>query len=233
MLDESGNPQIVERAKIVPPRSQVGAITPDQRKQIISSSLIAGHYEEAIDRDSAYEKLQARAEQKAEAPGTPAAAQGGSVPEAAKPSFFSRISELGSCKFCGKPAGFLRSKHAECEQRHENGKKQITAAISEALSPSGSFDALQCRLADIAQHCYVSDNERQTLLVQAWTSAVDRFLEDRVLDESEEKRLVDLKNRFALSETDLDASGAFTKLIKAAVIRDVLSGVYRDGLKLI
>src|SRR6266700_1515038 len=38
MLDENGSPQIVERAKIVPPRSQVGAITPDQRKQIINSS---------------------------------------------------------------------------------------------------------------------------------------------------------------------------------------------------
>ena len=57
MLDENGNPQIVERAKIVPPRSQVGAITPDQRRQIIESSVIAGHYEKAIDRDSAYEKL--------------------------------------------------------------------------------------------------------------------------------------------------------------------------------
>src|SRR5262249_2102832 len=33
MLDENGSPQIVERAKIVPPRSQVGAITADQRKQ--------------------------------------------------------------------------------------------------------------------------------------------------------------------------------------------------------
>ena len=45
MLDENGSPQIVERAKVVPLRSQVGAITPDQRKQIISSSVLAGHYE--------------------------------------------------------------------------------------------------------------------------------------------------------------------------------------------
>ena len=63
MLDEDGKPGVVERAKIVPPRSQVGAITPDQRKQIISSSAIAGHYEKAVDRESAYEKLQARAGQ--------------------------------------------------------------------------------------------------------------------------------------------------------------------------
>ena len=42
MLDEGGIPTIVERAKIVPPRSQVGAITPEQRKQIISSSPHCG-----------------------------------------------------------------------------------------------------------------------------------------------------------------------------------------------
>jgi len=65
MLDEEGRPTVVDRAKIVPPRSQVGAITPDQRKQIIQSSNIAGHYEKSVDRESAYEKLQARARDKA------------------------------------------------------------------------------------------------------------------------------------------------------------------------
>jgi hypothetical protein len=69
MLDENGSPQIVERAKIVPPRSQVGAITAGQRKEIIASSIIAGHYEKAIDRESAYEILQARAGEKAQTAG--------------------------------------------------------------------------------------------------------------------------------------------------------------------
>ena len=77
MLDEKGSPQVVERAKIVPPRSQVGAITPEQRKQTIGSSAVAGHYEKAIDRESAYEKLQARASGKVEAAGTPPTAAGG------------------------------------------------------------------------------------------------------------------------------------------------------------
>jgi uncharacterized protein len=71
MLDENGSPQIVERAKIVPPRSQVGAITADQRKEMIASSIIAGHYEKAIDRESAYEILQARAGEKAQTAGAP------------------------------------------------------------------------------------------------------------------------------------------------------------------
>jgi uncharacterized protein len=71
MLAENGTPQIVERTKIVPPRSQVGAITPEQRKQIISSSVLFGHYENAIDRESAYEKLQARAGEKTQTAGAP------------------------------------------------------------------------------------------------------------------------------------------------------------------
>src|SRR5882762_6993681 len=81
MLDENGSPQIVERAKIVPPRSQVGAITADQRKQIISSSVLAGHYEKAVDRESAYEKLQARAGEKTQTAGAPPVAEGVPAPE--------------------------------------------------------------------------------------------------------------------------------------------------------
>src|SRR5216110_2451702 len=71
MLDENGSPEIVERAKIVPPRSQIGAITPEQRQQIISSSVVAGHYEKAVDRESAFEKLQARAGEKAQIAAAP------------------------------------------------------------------------------------------------------------------------------------------------------------------
>src|SRR5947207_524530 len=80
MLDEDGSPQIVERAKIVPPRSQVGAITSDQRKQIINSSVLAGHYENAVDRESAYEKLQARAGEKAQNAGAAPVAPGEATP---------------------------------------------------------------------------------------------------------------------------------------------------------
>jgi len=81
MLDENGSPEVVERAKIVPPRSQIGAITPDQRKQIINSSVLAGHYEKAIDRESAYEKLQTRAGEKTQSAGAPPVAAGESTTE--------------------------------------------------------------------------------------------------------------------------------------------------------
>jgi uncharacterized protein len=86
MLDENGSPQIVERAKIIPPRSQVGAIIAGQRQQVISASVLAGHYEKAVDRESAYEKLQARAGEKAQTAGAPPVTEDAAAPEGARPS---------------------------------------------------------------------------------------------------------------------------------------------------
>ena len=101
MLEENGAPAVVQRARIVPPRSQVGAITPDQRKQIIQSSVVYGHYETMVDRESAFEKLQARAGAKGEAAGAPATTPGASVPEAAKDSFFNKV--LGGAQSVFQP----------------------------------------------------------------------------------------------------------------------------------
>jgi DNA helicase HerA-like ATPase len=61
MLDAKGTPTIVERAYIVPPQAHIGPISAEERKAIIQSSLLAGHYEQIIDRESAYEKLKGRA----------------------------------------------------------------------------------------------------------------------------------------------------------------------------
>jgi DNA helicase HerA-like ATPase len=99
MLDENGSPQIVERAKIVPPRSQVGAITADQRKEIIALSIIAGHYEKAVDRESAYEKLQARAEEKAQTTGAPPVAASAPPPEGEKPSILAEALGTATAAF--------------------------------------------------------------------------------------------------------------------------------------
>ena len=60
-LDEKGTPGVVERALVLPPHSQIGPITPEQRKQLMANSVVAGVYENAVDRESAYEVLKGRA----------------------------------------------------------------------------------------------------------------------------------------------------------------------------
>ncbi|WP_285410191.1 helicase HerA-like domain-containing protein [Variovorax sp. efr-133-TYG-130] len=78
-LDEKGRPSVTERVFVLPPGSQLGPITADQRKALIANSLVAGVYEKAVDRESAYEKLKGRAES---APGAPPATPAGGKPAA-------------------------------------------------------------------------------------------------------------------------------------------------------
>jgi DNA helicase HerA-like ATPase len=62
-LDEKGRPNVVDRASIYPPQSQLPPLTSAERDSIIKQSSIFGHYEKVVDRESAYEMLKARAPQ--------------------------------------------------------------------------------------------------------------------------------------------------------------------------
>ena len=60
-LEPGGVPGIVERAKVIPPRSRMGTITPEERERLMAASPVGAKYAETVDRESAYEILQARA----------------------------------------------------------------------------------------------------------------------------------------------------------------------------
>jgi len=63
-LNNDGTPSIVERAFILPPKGKIGPIDDNLRRKIIQSSIIYGKYEKVIDRESAFEILKVRADQK-------------------------------------------------------------------------------------------------------------------------------------------------------------------------
>jgi len=61
--DEKGAPTVVEKAWVLPPHSRLGTLTPDEAAKLIRGSVLYGHYEKMVDRESAYEKLKAKAVQ--------------------------------------------------------------------------------------------------------------------------------------------------------------------------
>ena len=90
LLDATGSPGITQRAWMLAPGSRIGPITPDERREIIAGSVVAGVYEKEVDRESALEMLRARAAAAVAPPagttstsgaaaGTPAAGPGATV----------------------------------------------------------------------------------------------------------------------------------------------------------
>jgi len=72
LLDAKGRPTETERVFVVPPGSQIGPITPEQRQALLRESLVAGTYEKLVDRESAYEMFRSHAGQRGEAEAAPA-----------------------------------------------------------------------------------------------------------------------------------------------------------------
>ena len=66
-LDEKGRPNITQRVFMIAPPSRLGPVTEAEQRQLIQQSIVAGVYEQTIDSESAYEKLQARAQEAANA----------------------------------------------------------------------------------------------------------------------------------------------------------------------
>jgi hypothetical protein len=63
VLDQSGAPSMVQRTLIRPPAGRLGPVSPQERKATIEASALYGKYEETLDRESAYERLQKKAEE--------------------------------------------------------------------------------------------------------------------------------------------------------------------------
>jgi DNA helicase HerA-like ATPase len=76
-LNDKGQPAVVDRALIYPPKSQLAPLTPEEREQIIKQATIYGHYEKSIDQESAYEMLRQRAPEPSAGQAQTAARSGG------------------------------------------------------------------------------------------------------------------------------------------------------------
>lgn len=128
--------------------------------------------------------------------------------------------------FCGKPAGLFRRKHAECASRRDQGKAIIQALIRDAIVSEipVSLEPLVSKLPDLAREYLIPEKDARNLLIRGWEIAVDHFLGDSALSSEEENQLLVLARQFQLSEVELDGNGAFSRVAKARIIRNILEG---------
>ena len=131
---------------------------------------------------------------------------------------------MGTCKYCGNPAGFLRRKHAECEQKNLSGWNQMIANAKESALGAKDLDTLESSLTKTATSSFVPSARLREAIITGWEQAVEKSLEDDILHVDEEKQLIRYMDRFQLKQDDLDAHGAYSRVVKAGVIRDLLDG---------
>jgi len=125
----------------------------------------------------------------------------------------------------------MRSAHPDCEKKEKQktaqaslGETKLVEAIAHGITTGSNLDVLDRSIVTIEQKYGISPGSRSENLVRGWERAVDAALEDNILEEIEEQRLLMFQQHFNLSQSDLDRNGSWMKITQASVLREVLNG---------
>ena len=138
---------------------------------------------------------------------------------------------MPKCDLCGQDAGFLRKRHKECQARFDAGSATIKNLASEAALQGAPPDSFIAQIRQVASDSFVPADQVPALLAAGYELAVASALADDILTEQEEHSLEAFAEAMSLPQQQLDTGGAFTRVIKAAVIREVLEGNIPQRIK--
>ena len=131
---------------------------------------------------------------------------------------------MGDCKFCGLPAGFLKSEHQECAEKYQQGIEEITGFYKDSLNGNLAWEDVRTRVKEATDLSKIPAEQADAVMVAVWEQAVESFLEDKELDVEEENNLTSYKANFDLTESDLDLNGMYTRFIQGIVLRELMEG---------
>jgi len=131
---------------------------------------------------------------------------------------------MGKRSLCGQKAGLFRKLHKECPTKALRGKEEMVSLVAQSVLASIDPPSLKAKLQEIAQRSFLGGCDPKSFLVQGWEKAVNRALEDNLLTVNEEQALMKSAQSLFLTQEDLNEKNAFSHVVKAAVIRDILEG---------
>lgn len=134
------------------------------------------------------------------------------------------LSVMPKCLYCGKSAGLFRRFHKECKAAFEDGNAQLKAIFRETLDTAGSIADRVPELQRIADAAHINQKQRIAVYREAYEDMVSDFLDDDMLSEDEENRLMEFKDALQLGQAELDAKGSFSRVVMAGTLRDLQEG---------
>ena len=137
---------------------------------------------------------------------------------------------MGECRYCGQPAGFLRSSHRECREAHAAGIEQIADVMGVATLDAQEAGA---QIAVIAKRHVVRDQALTQALSSGWARCIEQALARDGVTRADEARLDALLAHFGATRADFDGGGLWAQ-VEARRRRDAetrISVLAKEGLQ--
>jgi hypothetical protein len=131
---------------------------------------------------------------------------------------------MPKCIYCGKSAGLFRRFHKDCKAAFEEGNAQMKTIFREVLDSAAPIADRVPELQRIADAAHINEKQRLAVYREAYEDMVTDFLDDDVLTQEEEDRLLAFKDALQLGQAELDTKGLFSRVVMAGTLRDLGEG---------
>jgi hypothetical protein len=131
---------------------------------------------------------------------------------------------MGKCKYCGKDAGFFRSKHDECEAKFRSGLNQINSIVANCFVTNEDFYLKEREIKAIVANSCIDAISLENEYVKVFDQAVDRYLNDSIISTREEQMVARFLQFTGMQQARLNENKSLEKVLQSKVLEDILSG---------
>lgn len=131
---------------------------------------------------------------------------------------------MGKCRFCGQDAGFLHTRHAECEQRYLNGVARIKSILATCFVRKEDFYLYQNEIQTVCRDAFVSDEVCRDIYCESFDAAIEQYLDDGIIDRDEERTVARFMQFTGLPQQELNANKSLEKVVQSKVLQELLDG---------
>jgi len=131
---------------------------------------------------------------------------------------------MAQCKYCKADAGFLKSKHSECEKKHNEGCQSLISLLLHAFRSHTDFYLLDNQIKMTVASTYISDDIKQKIYLNVFDKAVEEYFNDGVISEDESKTVARFQQYTALPQQILNAHKSLERVVQAKILQQLFSG---------
>lgn len=132
---------------------------------------------------------------------------------------------MGDCIYCCKDAGFLKSKHSDCEARHINGCSSLKSLLSNAFVNGIDFYTIDRQIKTILSDSYINSEKLKQIYLNAFDEAISNYLYDGVISDTEKKTVARFQQYTSLPQQVLNSNKSLEKVVQSDILQSVLNGI--------
>lgn len=132
---------------------------------------------------------------------------------------------MSDCIYCNKDAGFLKSKHSECEVKHVNGCNSLKSLLMNAFSNATDFYTIDKEINAIVSDSYIGMEKLRQIYLNTFDESISNFLNDGIISDNEKKTVARFQQYTGLTQQVLNSNKSLEKVVQSDILQSILNGI--------